>query len=212
MKRSIITASCLAALGLMVSLGCEKAPDPADNTLAPTTPEGKFELIAQTFRRGMEIDASEVIAVGKSNQQAAISITNRVSHKLIPPASEGDIYRGTITVESQSHYAIQRIEPTQEQAGGEQATGEESTTTEGGTEAGVEIRDTDLMGTAANTSRPQKPARAPAKAMLPGRPDLDVRNYELEYRNGRWELVTKIDLETDLAVQKVFEHALKTQL
>jgi hypothetical protein len=197
------------SVAVVALVGCDR--DMAETTAAPATmtPEEKFELIVDTFRRAMETDASTVIATGGAGQQAAVSISNTVKHQLTPPAKEGELYRGTITVESYSHYSIQRTPSQQEAVGDDEAGNETGSRTAGGVESNVEISDAELIGGV--SSRPRRVPSVLGKTGPLARPNEHIRTFELEYRNGRWELVSKLDPETEQAVQTAFRHALKTQ-
>jgi hypothetical protein len=204
----------LSAIGATLTCaGCQRGGDTAEKT-APPTPEESFDLILTTFRRGVETGAGGVMAGGVSHKDggySAITINNTVTHELIPPAKQGDDYRATITVTSRSRYSIKRGSPGADEASREdEAKNKAAASGDALAEPGAEM-DPGAMTTAGSTT-PTRGGFRDTKAEAPiGRPDEDVRTYDLVHRGGRWELLTKIDEKNDPAAKMAFERALGMQ-
>ena len=74
--------------------------------------------------------------------------------------------------------------------------------------SGIEILDSDLVSQA-----PAESSRSPKEVekITSRKKDEESRQYELIYENGRWDLKTKLDLETERMIQDAFQRALRTQ-
>jgi hypothetical protein len=140
---------------------------------------------------------------------------NEVSHVLIRPAKEGEPYKGIIKVDSESRYSIKKSPEEDEESESEESSEEQDappSLNSAGEPSGTEILDTELVGTTGGggkTSRSKLPA---GDSVVSRRPDQMKREYELRYQNGRWELVTKLDPETEQSIDNAFKHALQTQI
>jgi hypothetical protein len=199
--------------------GCEqKAPravQPASPRVsANPTPEEKFDFIVETFRRGVE-DPNIFFRVPREGGHSMLAGQNAVSHELIKPTKDGEPYRGIITVTSQSHYSIERSsDRAEESARQEHARNQDSQSTldDLNPSDGIDILDSDLAGQPSASGPTSRPNQATSESTVARRKDESDRKYELEYREGRWVLLTKLDPETEQGIQYAFDHALKTQI
>jgi hypothetical protein len=209
-----------AVLAALAAVGCANETTPAGGGRPPGTvslgPEESFAEILATFRRGIETGAEGVPAGGINRQgggYSVMSINNTVSHKLLPPSSEGEPYRATITVVSQSRYSIQRTSPDSDDAdrddGSKESEGSGDPTRP--LDTGVEVYDDELITSTGGSggSRRQTPTTPDAVPLR--RQGEFTQTYDLVYRNGRWELVTQINPDTERAVLNAFKRALSMQ-
>jgi hypothetical protein len=224
MNRIKLHSAFVAALCAVVSIGsgCREQstvsePSATSSNAAKPSPEESFESIVETFRRGVaEIPIGFVLR--DSSGHSRMTGENKVSHELIPPANEGDPYKGIITVESKSQYSIQRStsEDDDEAESDEQSSNQNADTFAAlDEESGAEILDPDLISTAGagGQVRPTVP-ESPEKTQptVARKKDEQKRQYELVYEGGKWVLTTKLDPETEQSIQNAFDRALKTQI
>ena len=201
-------------------IGCTESSDlvagvnrSAPGSTAKPGPEESFELILETFRRGVEGVKIGFVA-RREGGHSMMSGDNKVSHELIPPKKEGEPYKAIITVQSQSSYSLQRTTTTDEPRGDNKSSGQDAQSGIGGADGTVDILDSNLVGTP--TDAAPTPRSAPVNAdstTVARRPQTAVKkSYELQYENGRWALMSKLDPETEQGIENAFEHALKTQI
>jgi hypothetical protein len=199
--------------------GCEeKAPrmvQPAGPRIsANPTPEEKFNIIVETFRRGVE-NSNIYFRVPREGGHSMLAGHNEVSHELIKPTKEGETYRGIITVTSQSHYSIQRSADRPEEASRkEQPRNQNSESGLGdlNPKDGIDILESDLAGPASGTGPNPEPSAANSDSMVARRENQSDRKYELEYKDGRWTLLTELDPDTEQGIKYAFDYALETQI
>jgi hypothetical protein len=176
------------------------------------TPEESFQLIVDTFRRGME-DVPIGFVMREEGGQSMMVGKREVSHELIRPTKDGEPYRAFITVNTQSRYSIQRTKVPEEKAAEKEAdAGSSGVGSLGETddETGLETFDPELAGPPGSTNESSR-ATAPAEQLVARRPDEGQQKYELVYENGLWTLVSKLDPETEQSVRSAFDKAFKTQ-
>jgi hypothetical protein len=207
--RGIAVCSLVGALVIVsAGSGCQQN---VTGTSTASTPEESFESVLATFRRGIETGSGGVVAgsggmAHKDGGYTSYSIDNRVSHEYFPPKKEGDVPRAIVTIASESRVSVQPGQPAEGRGEREEKTARRDEPSG----LDVDILDPATISTSGGSSRPADRGFAPR---VPGpRLDAHSRSYELEYRNGRWQLVTKIDPETDKSALDAFEYALKTQL
>jgi hypothetical protein len=202
-------------------VGCEqkqKAPrivQPAGPRLsANPTPEEKFNFIVDTFRRGVE-NANIFFRVPREGGHSMLAGQNEVKHEFIKPTKEGDPYRGVITVVSQSHYSIQHsADRPEESARDEDARNQNSDSPLGDLNPsdGIDILDSDLAARAGTAGPGSRPSALASESTISRRENQSDRKYELEYKDGRWTLLTELDPKTEQAIEYAFDYALKTQI
>jgi hypothetical protein len=174
-------------------------------------PEESFDLIVETFRRGVE-DVPVGFVMSTEGGHSRMVGQNKVAHELIPPAKDGDPYKGVITVNSESSYSMRRSTD-KEEASEEKTDSQESESVIPDLDdpGGIQALQSDLLNAngLSGSGRPRLPVRDPAVSSTK---DTVVRNYDLLYKNGRWSLVTKLDPETEQSIINAFDRALKTQI
>jgi hypothetical protein len=220
MKHVEIVPALLMSALLGASLaGCgDKAASNASVAAARNekkpTPEESFQLIVDTFRRGME-DVPIGFVMREEGGQSMMIGKREVSHELIRPTKEGEPYRAFITVHTQSRYSIQRTKvPEEDGAEKEAEAGSSGVETLGEPEDdqnGLETFDSDLVSAPGSNKEPRRPTATPTEELVARRPDEGQQKYELVYENGLWTLITKPDPETEQSIKYAFEKALKTQ-
>jgi hypothetical protein len=181
-------------------------------TLAKPGPEESFELILETFRRGIEgVDVGFVAR--REGGHSLMSGKNTVSHELIPPAKDGDPYKAIITVNSSAFYSIQRSTSDDDRKEGERRSDAESGPLNEEDPTGVDILDSDLVGSGAKPRPSQRPQLPEGDTTIARMPTNTVKKtYELLYQDGRWALMTELDKETEQGIENAFRQALKTQI
>jgi hypothetical protein len=206
-----VAGACLA--------GCEKqsvapiqpaAPKISDNP----TPEESFELIVETFRRGIE-QRRMGFHMPREGGHSMMAGSNEVTHELVRPAKEGDPYKGFITVLSKSQYSIQRSTDRQEENAQEEKPDDqesESLFGDAGEPSGNAILDSDLVSTSSASGSTSRPVSQASENTVIRRPNESDRKYELIFKDGRWSLVTELDPETEQSIQYAFDYALNTQI
>jgi hypothetical protein len=176
-------------------------------------PEESFKLIVETFRRGVE-DIQIGFVMRQEGGHSMMTGRNKVSHELIPPTKDGEPYKATITVTSQSRYSIQRtnvpVESDHKDDVKDQTTSADPLNETDDT-SGLEILDPDLVGASGSSSQARRSSAGSTERLVDSRPDQGERKYELVYEKGRWNLVTKLDSETEQSIENAFVQALKTQ-
>jgi hypothetical protein len=220
MKRKHSQAMLLAALLSVVAAanGCEKSPDSTAGGAARTLdqnlgPEESFELIVETFRRGVE-DVPIGFVFRDEEGHSMMTGKNEVSHKLIRPTKEGEPYKAIITVGSQSRYSIQRS--TSEEENDDQSHGESSDNPlDDPDDTGNEGFDDELISDSGSGEPGRKTIPLPPEKhdkKVTRQADRQERKYELIYEDGRWTLVTKLDPETEQSIENAFKRALEMQI
>jgi hypothetical protein len=207
-RRSLAYCCLGSLLFAIVGSGCNQTAPTAGP--ARFSPEESFDLILATIRRGLETGAGVVASGGSVPHQdggfTAISINNKISHEYFPGTRDGETPRATITVSSASRVSIQRAP-----AGADRNERPSRDSNSGMTDLDVDISDPGSMALSSGSGSRRLVPGAVSEVSEP-RHNSEIRTYELVHRNGRWELVTEIDRETDLAVAEAFDYALSTQL
>lgn len=198
-------------------LGCERPASTSDlSATSPTkpSPEESFQLIFETFRRGLE-DVPIGFVLRKEGGHSMMVGKNEVSYELLRPATAGDPYKAIITVDSQSRYSIQRSTEEAAEAGREEDAANQSADNvlaEPGEASGIEILDPELVGAPAEGAPSRRSTPGAGEGTVARRPDEEVRKYELVYEDGRWTLTTELNPETEQSIRNAFDRALNTQI
>jgi hypothetical protein len=219
MKRVVFLCTVISGITLFGAglAGCGRestsnASGGTAKTIEKPGPEESFELIVETFRRGIE-DIPIGFVMRQESGQSMMVGKNEVSHKLIPPAKEGEPYRAIITVASESRYSIQRNreeQPPEDES--EDQTSASDLTGEAAEEDGQEILDPELIVGADSKNETRRPAPGATDQFVARQRDEGQKDYELVHENGIWRLITELDPETEQAIREAFARALKTQM
>jgi hypothetical protein len=221
MKRVNYPAVLLMAAASLTTyvVGCSESSAPVASRSAPRTgakpgPEESFDLILETFRRGVEGVKVGFVA-RREGGHSLMSGNNKVSHELIPPKTEGDPYKAIITVQSESSYSLKRTTPTDSRDDNKSGNQDSQSGIAGEDDpVGIDILDSDLVGKPADTGPTSRPAPANVDTTTIARrpPSAAKKSYELRYENGRWTLVSKLDPDTEQGIANAFAYALNTQI
>jgi hypothetical protein len=211
----LTTVATLAAgsMGCTDSSNLSAGPSGGETrTLQKSGPEDSFDVILETFRRGVEGVKIGFVA-RREGGHSMMSGDNKVSHELIPPRNDGDPYKAIITVESQSSYSLQRTITTDDHEENNNSGSKNSSPGLGSEDNPVDILDSDLVGNPTEAAAPSRAQANVDSTTIARRPQAPTKkSYELQYENGRWGLVTKLDPETEQGIKNAFDHALKTQI
>ena len=217
MKRVFFSAMLfsIAILGAGLA-GCRNesasnASAGAGRTTTKPGPEESFKLIVETFRRGIE-DIPIGFVMRQDSGQSMMVGKNEVSHALVRPTKEGEPYRAIITVTSESRYSIQRTREEIAEDEREEQSAASDLLDDSAEEDGQEVFDSELIGRASSKSDSRRSLPGATGQFVDRRADEGEKNYELVYENGRWNLITELDPETEQAIGDAFDRALKTQI
>jgi hypothetical protein len=192
-----------------LSLGASGAPRSLEKK---PEPEESFDVILETFRRGVEGVEIGFVA-RREGGHSMMSGANKVSHELIPPKKEGDPYKAIITVASQSSYSLQRTITTDDRDENNKSGSQDSQPGLEGGDHPVDILDSDLVGSPTDAaSLPRLQANVDSTTIARRPQESTKKSYDLQYENGRWDLVSQLDPETEQGIKNAFDHALKTQM
>jgi hypothetical protein len=205
--RQIFSAATILAAACCVS--CNRPA--VRNTIVKPGPEESFNLIYDVFRRRME-DTQIGFVMTDASGRSVMSGNNKVSYELIRPASEGEPYKAIVTVTSESHYSIRRIIEDSNEDSRDKANSEQADETFQETDQDTLPFESGAPGNAADESSKQKSISRTGEKAYARRQDGKVRNYELIYEKGRWNLVTELDEKTEKAIENAFNNALNTQI
>jgi hypothetical protein len=214
------TSRALLAVTLIYVVGCEteKQPallsTPAPGSIQRPPPEESFRGIVGTIRRAV---ASEPGGFFDDSDDAFSRLTfhREVDDKLIPPTDGSDLYKGQITVTTRYSYSY-RPALEDDEAGDEADNGDSSIgLNDPGSRMDVDNPALDplraLDQELTDPARQNRAADLLPKTATTSTEDEEVKDFELDYVNGRWVLSRKPDLETDEQLAKAFEFALKRQ-
>jgi hypothetical protein len=217
MKRAEISLAMLVSIAVLAIgiVGCDDQSTSTQSAAAAraarNSAEESFQLIVDTFRRGVE-DIPIGFVVRQESGHSMMVGKNEVSHELIRPTKEGEPYRAVITVASRSRYSLKRDsvpEDDSQDKADNQSSGIDSSDESG--DSGTEIIDSDLVSSQDSNNQTRRSNAGSTETMIARRPDEGERNYDLVYDKGRWKLVTKLDPETERSIRNAFDQALKTQ-
>ena len=212
MSRPAFFRSTLLLLAAAV-IGCESGSSSADNTPPPKppTPEERFESIVSALRRHLEdesLGAAVAVAdynggLGRPSATAKISVES----EFIAPTTEDEPYRAVIGLMlSDTKVTVVSPLPSKEDVQDEKKRQRDE----------IGRLEEELDGVADLDSL-IVPDRAAASAQTAGsrvseiEPEDDKSLYDLEFRDGRWELLTELDRENEPLFAAAMEFALRQQ-
>ncbi len=211
-ERSTWARACLVAMAAGAALtGCHNSPSGPAAIQRPT-PQESFKLIVDDLSRAVRAANPPPIARQSGSSITAVSLNYSVFDELIPPAGDGEPYRGKITVKTVSR--VSRV-PT---VGDDKTKRDQDTDSSDDASGYNSLLDDDSSGNASRgVSTTSDSARRDTRSGTRGtpimrEPDEYVAVYELVYRDNRWDLNTAIDPENEQFMKSLFDHALKTQM
>ncbi len=189
--------------------GCPKTPPKPVTPVEPPKPmaQVRFERIAEDMKRIVGDDDPRLNrdtgVPGGGNAEWSRELTQQLE----PPKTEGDNYRGKITITTRYKLTVF-------------------------TKKNNKKDDKEESGSESNNADPLDPTGEGTDSLGPGMPELPesvggslltadspiktmdnekVRTFQLEYVNDRWKLITKTDPDTEKSIQAAFDYALKRQ-
>lgn len=199
-------ALLVAPFLIAVSVGCEKesARVDAPQPVVIETPEQRFDRIIESLKRHVEDealgDAGALLSYDAPPGTPVTDATTRVTHEITPPAAEGEPYRATISLLTQSTVTMVLPQKSEEEKQQEEQA-----------EAGLgeEIEGIPSLESLKVPSLDSSAAMGgSAIQTLPGE---QVSTFELEFRDGKWELLTELDFKNEPFFATAIEYAIKLQ-
>jgi hypothetical protein len=209
--RSAYSAVLVCLLGVCGSCTHQSAATTtaAAKKHAKPGPEESFQPIIETFRRRME-ETPIGFVVNNSNGRSSMTGTNKVSYELMPPKTENDPYKATITVKSQFRYSVKVSSETPDESAHEKNSNKNDRLLNEKDQKGNESFDSGVGKSSTESSKSAAPATHATEQVLP-HTDVEEHKYDLIYQDGKWILVTELNKDTEQAVQNAFKSALETQ-
>lgn len=207
---TFVTAGRLALLAGFVCLavGCESEPEPVKAPPAPPTPEESFEQIVGALEEKLsDTSFGTADAITDYNAPPGTPITDatvRVKHQLTPPDGEGGVYRAQLCIITEATVTVTLPPPTE----GDDEPGRKKSEDK--------TPDSDLDGMPSMDSlivpRPGEVAgRLGGSGVHEIDPGVIQRCFDLEHRDGKWVLLSKLDRENEPFNALAIEYALKKQ-
>jgi len=193
------------------AVGCQPETSSTATSARPPAVES-FDQIVQIMSRALQTGTTEIPGGFVSNDtdsRSRFSVNNKVSSNLVPPAAPDDNYRGTITVTSLTTYSIRRSDDADDDKRREEIQDDDFSLLDDPDAAEQGFGNSD-DGLITATPAEDRPATSPSDVVT-SRTDENVRTFEMEYRKGRWVLLTQPDPETERSIQKAFDYALGLQ-
>lgn len=204
---------CVVACLLVAAGGCK---DPAQQQAAaeeptPPTADERFERIVDSLKRHIENQPLTATSdtVGAYNAEPGTPITDakiQVEHELAPVGADGEPRRAVICLRSRSKVTVVLPQPTEDEANQADSRRNRELTDLQDELKGV--ADLDSLVVPSKQSLAAKLSSSPVHEI---EPDEDSSCYELEFRDGRWELLTELDGENEPFNKLAIEFALKRQ-
>jgi hypothetical protein len=205
-----IVLAVIAAAGAISCVSCNRQAGSSSavssSKMLKPTPEDTLSFVMETFRRRVE-ETPIGFVIADSNGRSTMTGTNKVNHEMIRPADGSDKLKAIVTVTSQSRYSIKRSKETTEEKP-EDAAKKNSLANPEDEQNGVESFDPSV---ASKPSAETSPSTGRSEDVVARRPEEETRKYELDYVDGRWTLVTKLDPDTESSIQNAFKNALDVQ-
>jgi hypothetical protein len=217
---SCVTWGVLATIlaGGLLTAGCSRSPGggAASPVVEKPKPEESFDLIVDTVKRRIQDTPSGFVVKQSDGGSSRLMASNTVTSEIFPPAKEGDPYRGEITIASESRYSLQR--PTEEPDESnkkrdaerkDHKSGSDSLNNPGGAGSGVDILEPGLVASPGNGNQGTRVSAdsGPIRAK-----DSVKKVFKLEYKDGRWKLLTPPDPQFERAIELAFQEALESQI
>jgi hypothetical protein len=219
LRHAIGSSIVVAVTAMLFVAGCGKSSSDSPATLAATKPkpEQSFELIMETIKRRIE-DAPSGFVTERDGGRSRMMASNKVTSQVFPPTQQGETYRAEVTVVSESRYSLQRLveepeESTKQDDGrNDQRSGANPLDNPGNIGAGLDILDPELVASSGGEGSARQGPNVKVESEFSRRNEKEERTFKLEYKGGRWMLLTQPDPETERAIALAFEEALGSQI
>jgi hypothetical protein len=216
-RNSLCRSASYVAAVILFATGCGQSPSGSTTaTVAPPTPEESFDIIMAEFKRHVE-DTPSGFVTEKGGERSRLLASNKVSSEVIPPANEGDPYRAEVTVVSEARYSLQRKveEPDESSNDNERDKKSNSDLSDGSTDNGLDMNMLDsglVKSPGTGSDQGARESKNAGESIITRREEKDKKTFELEYKDGRWQLLTTPDPDTERAIKFAFDKALATQI
>lgn len=199
--------------------GCRNNSSSNSGTSSRPGPEESFRGIVQFVSDQIETGTGAIpsgFVMESGGRRSQFIIRNDVTSELIPPAKDGESFRGTITITSKSTYSLRRSEEADRandgaDGGSDQNSEQRSLLDDSdANDIGIDVLDSDLVSSASTAQDADTPVGEPA-TVVTRQEDEDVRTFDFAYENDRWVLKTEPDADTERAIKRAFERALQLQ-
>jgi hypothetical protein len=217
-RQTLFSVLLTAGVLVLASSGCQEEPSSSESGAASRPgPEESFVGIVQFVRRQLETGTGTIpsgFVLENRGRRSQFIVRNDVTSEVIAPTTADKPYRGTITVTSHSTYSIRRSEEADKADNGsesnsEKNTGQRSLLDESDPDdAGFDVFDGDLIS--APSDDPDSSAAEPT-TVVSRQVDKNESTFEFAYESGRWVLKTEPDADTERAIKRAFERALRMQ-
>lgn len=208
----------LAALFLLIAIcgGCDRDTQGGANSSINGKPDPResFQRIIDSFRRTVEDQPVSFVASEGGSRSTMVG-TNKVTSEIVPPTTQSDPYKAIVKVTSQSQYSLRRskngTEENEHDPNGKSQT--KNPLDDQAEKAGFSKAKSnpDHDATKEKNDKAGSKSNQPNEEIVTRRPDVQVRQYELIYENGRWRLVTQLNPKTEKSIQFAFDQALASQ-
>lgn len=191
----------LLACSLLLT-GCPDPNQPAPPADPPTPePQAKLENVMGHLERLLATNTR-----GSENSLGGGALSSgwsqSVSSELMPPDDTFDTYRAKIKVRRQ--YAVTMFHSQDEE---DSSDGDAS----GDTGEYIDYDNTEAVENAMIEAPTGAASPRPALDPMVTRENEKIYTYDLEFLNGRWELLSNMDAKTENSIKDAFEYALKRQ-
>ena len=207
---SIGSGALAVLVGLLV--GCDPAREPAAPPATPPTAEERFERIVGALEEKIN-DSSfgTADAMGDYNAPLGTPITNakvEIKHTLTPPDGEGGVHRAQLCLITKAKVTVTLPPKTDgEDEGDDKPTSQrKQRADEEPLGEGLPSREALIV-----PSREEAANRLGSSGVHEIDPGVAQRCFDLEFRDGRWVLVSEVDKENEPFNALAIEYALKKQ-
>jgi hypothetical protein len=215
MKFTGVRYACFAVASCLLA-ACVSCNHSSSGSAAVSHPHAKpgpkesFDTIMETFKRRME-DTPVGFVVNNSNGRSSLTGQNKVDYELIQPKTESDPYKAVVKVTSRSRYSVKVQSEVPDESAREKNTKKADHLLPEKNAKGEEPFDPAVAKASTEDAKSTATSTHTSEQVIPHE-DNEERKYELDYRGGRWVLVTELNKETEQAVQNAFKTALDTQI
>ena len=192
--------SATAVLMIAAVVGCESSKPPRPPA-PPRTPETVFADIIDSVKASLEDPKDSRIVLFRDGSGSRASFRYKVDGRYFAPKDSTGSHRGIIQVEHSTYYASGR-------KSGPAADEEKPNPREESQIEPIEGVDPELL---ADLPAAPPPARLFVETTPRSHETDDATDYEFEWIDDRWQLVSDVAFEGHSAVELAFQTALKRQ-
>ena len=207
--RGLWVASGALATLAGVLIGCTPAPKPTAPP-PPPTPEERFDRIVGALEEKLNDSAfGTADAVTDYNAPAGTPITDakvEIKHTLTPPTGEGGVHHAQLCLITKAKVTVTLPTKSDEDDEKEESSPRRNPADEKRLGEGLPSMDSLIV-----PSREEAANRLGSSGVHEIDPGVTQRCFELEFRDGKWVLVSEVDQENEPFNALAIEYALKKQ-